>query len=260
MDLGIAGRSAIVCGASRGLGAACAEALVREGVNVTLVARGAEALERTAGRLRDLGVGKAKPVAGDIATAEGRERALAACPSPDIVVTNAGGPPPGDFRAWTRDDWLRALDANMLAPIELIRATVDGMIGRGFGRIVNITSGATKAPIDALGLSNGARAGLTGFVAGLARKTVAHNVTINTLLPSAIETERLRVTAAAQYGGKDEAAVEAALERRRATIPAGRFGRPAEFGAICAFLCSVHTGFVTGQNVLVDGGAYPGVF
>jgi 3-oxoacyl-[acyl-carrier protein] reductase len=260
MDLGIAGRNAIVCGASRGLGAACAEALAQEGVNVTLVARGAEALERTAARLHALGGGQVQPVVADVVSPEGRARALAACPAPDIVVTNAGGPPPGDFRQWGRDDWLRALDANMLAPIELMRATVDGMIARRFGRIVNITSGATKAPIDALGLSNGARAGLTGFVAGLARKTVAHNVTINNLLPSAIETERLRVTAAAQYGAKDDAAVEAALDRRRASIPAGRFGRPAEFGAICAFLCSVHTGFVTGQNVLVDGGAYPGVF
>lgn len=260
MDLGISGKTALVSGASRGLGAACAEALVREGVDVVLVARNAASLAATTERLAALGRGSASMVAADITTPAGRADALAACPSPDILVTNAGGPPPGDFRNWERDDWLRALDANMLAPIEMIRATVDAMIGRGFGRIVNITSGATKAPIEVLGLSNGARSGLTGFVAGLARKTVAHNVTINNLLPSAIETERLRVTAAAQFGASDAAGTEAALAARRAKIPAGRFGRPEEFGAICAFLCSVHTGFVTGQNLLVDGGAYPGVF
>lgn len=257
MDLGISGKRAVVCGASRGLGAACAEALVREGVDVLLVARDEARLGGAVARLNALAGGTATAVAADVATSDGRASIVAHCPDPDILVTNAGGPPPGDFRDWTRDDWLRAIDANMLAPIELIRMTVDRMIERRFGRIVNITSGAVKAPIDVLGLSNGPRSGLTGFIAGLARKTIAHNVAINNLLPSAIETERLRITAAAQSGGGD---VEAALAQRRARIPAGRFGTPAEFGAICAFYCSVHVGYVTGQNVLVDGGAYPGVF
>jgi 3-oxoacyl-[acyl-carrier protein] reductase len=257
MDLGISGKRAIVCGASRGLGAACADALVREGVDVLLVARDEARLGETVARLNALAGGTAAALAADVATPQGRASIVARCPDPDILVTNAGGPAPGDFRNWTRDDWLSAIDANMLAPIELIRLTVDRMIERRFGRIVNITSGAVKAPIDVLGLSNGPRSGLTGFVAGLARKTIAHNVAINNLLPSAIETERLRTTAAAQFGGGD---VEAALAQRRARIPAGRFGTPAEFGAICAFYCSVHVGYVAGQNVLVDGGAYPGVF
>jgi 3-oxoacyl-[acyl-carrier protein] reductase len=257
MDLGISGKRAIVCGASRGLGAACAEALVREGVDVLLVARNEARLGETVNRLNAHAGGTATSVAADVATPEGRASIVARCPDPDILVTNAGGPAPGDFRDWSRDHWLRAIDANMLAPIELMRLTVDRMIERRFGRIVNITSGAVKAPIDVLGLSNGPRSGLTGFVAGLARKTIAHNVAINNLLPSAVETERLRTTAAAQFGGGD---VEAALAQRRARIPAGRFGTPEEFGAICAFYCSVHVGYVTGQNVLVDGGAYPGVF
>ncbi len=260
MDLGIAGRKAIVCGASRGLGAACAEALVREGVDVLLAARSRDSLDATQKRLKALGAGQVSSVSADVATEDGRAAILAACPQPDILVTNAGGPPPGDFRNWTRDDWLRAIDANMLAPIEMIRLTIDSMIARRFGRVVNITSGAVKAPIDVLGLSNGPRAGLTGFIAGIARKHAAQNVVINNLLPSAVETERLRTTAAAQFGAGDAAAVEAALAARRARIPAGRFGDPAEFGAICAFYCSMHVGYVTGQNILIDGGAYPGVF
>jgi 3-oxoacyl-[acyl-carrier protein] reductase len=258
MDLGIGGRRALVCAASKGLGHACAIALAREGVAVTIVARGAEALERTAAEMRAAGA-EVVTVAADITTADGRAAALAACPDPDILVNNAGGPPPGDFRDWSREDWLKALDANMLTPIELIKATVDGMIGRRFGRIVNITSGAVKAPIDVLGLSNGARSGLTGFVAGLARKTVQHNVTINNLLPGFFATDRMQ----AVIGGQAKArgiAYEAALAERVATIPAGRVGDPAEFGAACAWLCSAQAGYITGQNWLLDGGAYPGTF
>jgi len=198
-------------------------------------------------------------VACDITTPDGRAKALAACPQPDILINNAGGPPPGDFRNWTRDDWIAALDANMLTPIELIKATVDGMIARRFGRIINITSSAVKAPIDILGLSNGARSGLTGFVAGIARKTVAHNVTINNLLPGQFDTDRLKKTlgASAAAAGKS---LEEIAEARRLQIPAQRLGSAAEFGAACAFLCSVHAGYMTGQNVLIDGGNYLGTF
>jgi 3-oxoacyl-[acyl-carrier protein] reductase len=198
-------------------------------------------------------------VACDITTEAGRIAALAACPQVDILVNNAGGPPPGDFRNWTREHWIAALDANMLTPIELIKATVDPMIARGFGRIVNITSSSVKAPIDILGLSNGARSGLTGFVAGLARKTVEHNVTINNLLPGPFETDRLWSTfaAAAKSTGKD---LDSLVSARRDSNPAKRFGTPAEFGAFCAFLCSAHASYMTGQNILLDGGAYPGTF
>jgi len=259
MDLGLAGRTALVCGASKGLGLGCAESLAREGVAVTLVARGAEALEAAASAIRAATAVVVTTVAADITTPEGRAAALAACPAPDILITNAGGPKPGDFRDWDRDVWIAALDANMLTPIELIRATVDGMISRRFGRIVNITSGAVKAPIDILGLSNGARSGLTGFVAGLARKTVAHNVTINNLLPGPFETDRLRDTARqwSKQTGKSE---ETVLAERRAANPSGRFGTPAEFGDACAYLCSAQAGFITGQNLLMDGGNYPGTF
>jgi len=263
MDLGIKGRWALVCGASKGLGLGCASALAREGVNVVLVARGAEALAKAAQALRAdpaLPAGtQVLTVAADITTAEGRAAALAAHGEFDIVVTNAGGPPPGDFRDWDRDAWIRALDANMLAPIELIRATVDGMAARGFGRIVNITSNSVKAPIDVLGLSNGARSGLTGFVAGVARteRLAASNVTINNLLPGAFDTDRLRggMTSAAKKSGMD---LEQVAQARLKTIPARRFGQPGEFGAACAFLCSAHASYVTGQNFLIDGGAYPG--
>src|SRR4051812_933109 len=192
MDLGIRGRTALICAASKGLGKGCAASLAREGVNLVITARGAEALEATAAGLRKQFNVKVTPIAGDITTPTGRDAALKACPDPDILVNNAGGPPPGDFRNWTRDDWIKAIDANMLTPIELIKATVDGMMSRKFGRIVNITSAAVKAPIEVLGLSNGARAGLTGFVAGIARKTVISNVTINGLLPGPFDTDRLR--------------------------------------------------------------------
>jgi len=262
MDLGLTGRWALVCGASKGLGRACAEALVREGADVVIVARGAEALAAAADELRALRAGaQVRPVAADVTTPEGRAAALAALPQVDILVTNAGGPPPGDFRQWDRDTWLRALDANMLTPIELIKATVDGMAERGFGRIVNITSAAVKAPIDILGLSNGARSGLTGFVAGLARqpKIASRGVTINNLLPGPFETERLRVTfegAAAKTGRP----IEQLMDERRATVPARRFGDPREFGEVCAFLCSRQAAYLNGQNILLDGGAYPGTF
>jgi 3-oxoacyl-[acyl-carrier protein] reductase len=260
MDLGINGRWALVCGASKGLGLGCARALVREGVNVVVVARGEAALQVAAEELRALpGAAEVRAVAADVTTDAGRAAALAACPQVDILVTNAGGPPPGDFRTFERDDWSAALDANMLAPIALIKATVDGMIGRGFGRIVNITSGAVKAPIEHLGLSNGARSGLTGFVAGLARKTVRHGVTINNLLPGPFDTDRIRSNAAAG-AAKAGTTVEAFLEARARDNPAGRFGHPDEFGAACAFLCSQQAGFITGQNLLMDGGAYPGTF
>lgn len=259
MDLGLTNRTALVCAASKGLGKGCAMALAREGVSLVITARGNEALEATAEEIRRATGAEVRAVAGDITTPEGRAAALAVCPSPDILVTNAGGPPPGDFRDWTRDDWVKALDANMLTPIELIKATVDGMIGRRFGRIVNITSASVKAPADILGLSNGARSGLTGFVAGLARKTAVHNVTINNLLPGAFATERLTVTL--ESGAKVRGITLEEMTRQRiAAIPAQRFGNPEEFGEFCAFLCSVHAGYITGQNMLIDGGAYPGTF
>jgi 3-oxoacyl-[acyl-carrier protein] reductase len=261
MNLHIQNKWALVCAASKGLGKGCAAALVAEGVNVVITARGVDTLEATATALRQIpGAGEVRTVAGDITTAEGRAAALAACPQVDILINNAGGPPPGDFRQWDREVWLKALDANMLTPIELIKSVVDAMAARGYGRIVNITSGAVKAPIDALGLSNGARSGLTGFVAGLARSSIAaQGVTINGLLPGAFDTERLQTTlrAGAAKAGSDP---ETAIAARQATIPARRFGRPEEFGAMCAFLCSMHAGYITGQNVVMDGGSYPGTF
>ena len=259
MNYGLSGKRALVCGASKGLGRACALSLAQEGVEVTIVARVEDALRATAQEISSLSGSLVHAVACDITTAAGRTVALAALPSPDILVTNAGGPPAGDFRQWGRDDWIAALDSNMLAPIELIRATVDGMMNRRFGRIINVTSSAVKAPIDVLGLSNGARMGLTGFVAGLARKTVRHNVTINNLLPGYFETDRVGAffTARAQLHGRT-------AERMRQTemdsTPAGRFGDPAEFGDACAFLASTQAGYITGQNLLMDGGAYPGTF
>ena len=263
MDLGIKGKWALVCGASKGLGLGCAQALAADGAHVMIVARGAETLEAAAKALRALpGAGTVIAVATDITTAAGRAAVFAAAGGPgtnfDIVVTNAGGPPPGDFRDWERDAWIKALDANMLTPIELIKATVDGMAERGFGRIVNITSGAVKAPIDILGLSNGARSGLTGFVAGVARSSIAGSgVTINNLLPGAFDTDRLRTTAKGQ-SEKTGTPIEDLLVARAKTIPAKRFGTSAEFGAICAFLCSQHGSYITGQNILADGGTYPG--
>ena len=232
MDLGLSGKWAIVCASSKGLGRGCAEALAAEGVNLVITARTKSTLEETASYIR-------------------------ACSAPDILVNNAGGPPPGDYHDWTLEDWNKALNANMLTPIELIKATVDGMRERKFGRVVNITSSAVKAPIDILGLSNGARAGLTGFVAGIARKTVIDNVTINALLPGPFDTDRLRgnFAAVSKSSGKS---IEEIRKERAASNPAGRFGTAEEFGAACAFLCSDKAGFITGQNILLDGGAFPG--
>jgi len=259
VDLGIKGRRAIVCASSKGLGRACAVALANEGVHVTLTARGAEALKKTADEIRHSNPGvTVTEIVGDITTPAGREAVLKACPDPDILVNNAGGPPPGDFRNWTRDDWIKALDDNMLTPIELIKATVDGMMARKFGRIVNITSAAVKAPIEVLGLSNGARAGLTGFVAGLARKTVINNVTINGLLPGPFNTDRLRGAVAKAEAEKRGVTIDAMLAERAKLNPAGRFGEPEEFGLACAFLCGAKAGFITGQNILLDGGSFPG--
>jgi 3-oxoacyl-[acyl-carrier protein] reductase len=259
MDLGIRGKTALICAASKGLGKGCATSLAREGVNLLITARGKEALEATAAEIRSAYTVKVEAVAGDITTPEGRAAALEACPAPDILVNNAGGPPPGDFRAWSREDWIRALDANMLTPIELIKAVIDGMIARRFGRIVNITSGAVKNPIAELGLSNGARTGLTGFVAGLARQTVRHNVTINGLLPGPFDTDRLRSSIEFNAKKLGKSPAEVAQARMQAN-PAGRFGTIEEFGDACAYLCSAQAGFVTGQNFLIDGGDYRGTF
>ena len=259
MDLGIAGRRALVCAASKGLGRGCAEALAREGVDVTICARTEADVARAA---QEIGAAAGRAVtwvACDITTPEGRAAALAACPQPDILVNNAGGPPPGDFRDWDRAAWLRALDANMLTPIELSKATVDTMIERKFGRIVNITSSAVKAPIDVLGLSNGARSGLTGFVAGTARAIAKHNVTINNILPGAFDTDRIKGVMAAQSKKTGKSPDDLRQERMR-TIPAGRFGLPDEFGELCAFVCSAQASYIVGQNLLIDGGAYPGTY
>ena len=255
MDVGLNGKRAIVCASSKGLGRACAMALAREGVAVTITARNAETLERTAAEIRAATGSDVTPVPGDIATEAGRTAALAACPNPDILVNNAGGPPAGDFRDWERDDWISALDANMLAPIALIRAVLDGMVARRFGRIVNITSASVKSPIPTLGMSNGARAGLTGFVAGLARQVARHNVTINNLLPGPFLTDRLRSNAepVARASGKS---VDEVIEERAKRSPAARNGDPAEFGDACVFLCAASSGFIVGQNLLLDGGLY----
>jgi 3-oxoacyl-[acyl-carrier protein] reductase len=257
MDLGISGRTAIVCGASKGLGKGCAMALAKEGVHVVLNARNAAALEQTAEEIRAATGGQITPVAADVTAADGRAALVRACPAPDILVTNSGGPPPGDFRDWDEADWHRAVQNNMVGHIMLIKAVIDGMIARRFGRIVNITSAAVKAPYPSLGLSNGARAGLTGFVAGLARQVAKHGVTINNLLPGSHETDRLR----AIIRRKAEAEgilFETALAKAKADETAGRFGTIEEFGAVCAFLCSAHTGYITGQNLLLDGGYYHG--
>ena len=257
MDLGLQGKTALVCASSKGLGKACAASLAREGVDVTIVARTPGPLEASAEEIRAATGVTVTAVAADITSEAGRAAALAACPEPDILINNAGGPPPGDFRDWTRDDWIKALDANMLTAIELIKATVDDMIARRFGRIVNITSSAVKAPIEILGLSNGARAGLTGFVAGIARKTVRHNVTINNLLPGPFDTDRLRsnIETVAESTGRP---FDEIMNESMAANPAGRFGDPAEFGEACAYLCSQQAGYITGQNLLLDGGAFPG--
>ena len=257
MDLGIRGRRALVSAASKGLGKASAFALAQEGVDLVIVARNLGSLEDAAEEIRKATKARVVAVAADIATEAGRAAALDACPDPDILVTNAGGPPPGDFRQWSREDWLKAIDANMLTPIALIRATIDGMVERRFGRVVNITSSAVKMPIPTLGLSNGARAGLTGFVAGLARQVAHANVTINNLLPGPFATDRLKANFRFQ-AEKSGTSFEAEWRRREDENPARRFGDPEEFGALCAFVCGAKAGYITGQNLLIDGGAYPG--
>ncbi len=257
MDLGLRGRKAIVCAASKGLGRGCAEALAAEGVELTICARTRDVLEATAGDIRKATGATVSSVACDVTTEAGRKALLAACPAPDILITNAGGPPPGDFKDFTLDDWRTAVEGNMITPIALIHATVYGMMDRGFGRILNITSFAVKAPIASLELSNGARSGLTGAVAILARKSSSRNVTINALLPGPFETDRLRGTTTKMAAAKG-LTFEAVHEMRKREVPAGRFGTTHEFGAAAAFLCSTHAGFITGQNIVIDGGSYPG--
>lgn len=259
MDLGISGRKALLTGASKGMGRACATALAREGVDVTIVARGRDVLEETAAAIRAETGAKVTVVAADITAPEGRRAALAACPAPDIVLNNAGGMAPGDFRTWTRDDWIAAIDLMMLPPIEMMKATVDGMMARGFGRIVNIASRSVKIAQPELGLSNGARSGLVGFVAGLSRQTVASNVTINNLLPGIFDSDAQRehITDMLDDMGKS---FDEVWQARANANPAKRYGRTEEIGAYFAFLCSAHAGFITGQNLLIDGGSYPGTY
>jgi 3-oxoacyl-[acyl-carrier protein] reductase len=259
VDFGIRGRKALLSGASRGLGKACAMALAREGVDVTIVGRTRAVVERSADEIRGLTGVVVTPVAGDITTPEGRAAALRACPEPDILVNNADGFPPGDFRAWTRNDWIAALDTMMLCHIEMMRLTHEGMMARGFGRIINIVSRSVKIPQIELGLSNGARSGLVGFVAGLARQTVANNVTINNLLPGIFDSDAQRRHIEGMLDQSDKSFDQIWDERARAN-PARRYGRPEELGAYCAWLCSTHAGFITGQNLLIDGGSYPGTF
>lgn len=254
MDLGISGKTALVCASSKGLGRGCAEALAEAGVNVVLNARSTDALEATAQELRTKFGVEVTTVAADVSTTEGRAALIAAAQDVDILVNNAGGPPPGLWSDWDRDDFIAALDANMLAPIALMQAYLPAMIDRGWGRIVNITSGSVKAPIPQLGLSNSARAGLTGFVAGTSRQVAEHGVTINNILPGIHATDRAvgLDTGVAEAQGID---IATAKTQREATIPARRYGTAAEFGATCAFLCSQHAGFIVGQNIVLDGGA-----
>ena len=259
MDLGIRGKAALVCGASRGLGKACAAALAREGVNLVIVARTRDVLERSGREIaRATGVA-VTAVAADLTTPAGRAAAVAACPELDILVTNSQGPLPGDFHTWTRDDWIAALDDMMLGPIEMIRLTVDGMAARGFGRIVNIVSRSVKIPQAELGLSNGARAGLVGFAAGLARQSAARDVTINNLLPGIFDSDAQHRHIRGMLAGTGKT-FEQVFRERAAASTAKRYGDPAELGALCAFLCSVHAGYITGQSLLIDGGSYPGAF
>ncbi|MEO9782533.1 MAG: SDR family oxidoreductase [Sedimentitalea sp.] len=254
MDLGIAGKRALVCASSKGLGLGCAEALAEAGVNLVMNARGSEALEASAQAIRDAHGVEVVTVAADVATAEGQAKVIEAAAGADILVNNAGGPPPGMWSDWDRDDFIKALDANMLAPIALMKALMPEMIDRGWGRVVNITSQSVRAPIAVLGLSNSARTGLTGYVAGTARQVAGSGVNINNLLPGIHATDR----AASLDGGVAKAqgvSLDEAQAQRAATIPAGRYGTRQEFGAACAFLCSQHAGFIVGQNILLDGGA-----
>ena len=256
MDLGIKGRTALVCAASKGLGRACAEALAAEGVTLFLNARDAQTLGEAARAIAAAHGVMVTPITADLSVPEDRARLLAACPAPDILVNNAGGPPPGDLRRWTEADWDRALATNLRAPAALIAAYIDGMAERGFGRIVNITSSVVRHPIDVQGLSASARAGLHGLVASLVRGVAARNVTINNILPGTFATDRLISNFAfiAQRQGKT---AEAAIAARRDDLPAKRFGDPAELGRLCAYLCSSHAAYISGQNILIDGGAHP---
>ena len=254
MDYGIRGRSAIVCAASQGLGKGCALALAQEGVDLVINARSVDALSATADEIRRATGVNVIAVSADITSREGRAAVLAACSAPDILVNNAGGPPIGDFRDWDEVVWMKAVNDNMITPIMLIRAVVDGMIARGFGRIVNITSRSVKAPLAHLGLSNGARAGLTGFVAGLARQVAKHNVIINNLLPGPFATAR-QIDGLRKLAAKAGQDYDAFAKARMQEVPAGRFGTPEEFGKACAFLCGADAGFIVGQNLLIDGGA-----
>ncbi|MGE0828651.1 MAG: SDR family oxidoreductase [Hyphomonadaceae bacterium] len=258
MDLGIAGRTAIVCGASKGLGRGVALALAKEGVNVVLAARSEDALKATAKEIADQTGAKVDYAVADVTTEDGRKALLAKCPAPDILINNAGGPPPGDFRKTTREDWISAIDANMLSAIELIKATIDPMIERKFGRIVSITSHMVKQPVGFLSLSNGARAGLTGFVGGVARDVIQHNVTLNNMLPGQFDTDRL-ASNHSKFAAMKGLELDQVRKDAVKSIPAGRFGSPEEFGAAAAFLCSAHAGYITGTNLLLDGGQYPGL-
>ena len=259
MDLGIAGKKGIVGGASSGLGKACAMALAREGVELVIVARTLANIEATAEEISSASGVRVIPVAADINSDEGRSAVLDSCPEPDIIINNSGGPPTGNFRDWDRAAWLDAINNNMLGAIFMIKETVDGMIARKFGRIVNITSSAVKAPISILGLSNSSRAGLTGFVAGTSREVAKHNVTINNLLPGDFNTGRHQdnTRALAKVQNRTYEEMQAI---RQAAVAAGRFGEPSELGDLCAYLCSDQAGFITGQNLLIDGGKYPGTF
>ncbi len=259
MDLGLAGKRAIVCASSKGLGRACATALAREGCAVVINGRDAASLGAAAKAIAEATGASVTSVAADLGTEAGRKALLAACPAPDILVNNNGGPPASDFRDLTHAAMLAGLEANMLAPIALIQAVIDGMAERGFGRVINITSGSVRAPIPNLDLSSGARAGLTAFVAGVARQVASKNVTINAIQPGAFRTDRLVeiVRGAAQKGGKSVEEIDAARLR---TIPASRYGDPREFGELCAFLASAYAGYITGQSILIDGGAFPGAF
>jgi 3-oxoacyl-[acyl-carrier protein] reductase len=254
MDLGIKGKKALVCAASKGLGLGCAEKLAEAGVNLVMNARGVEALEAAAGRLRTEYSVEVTTVAADVATEAGQAAVIAAAGDVDILVNNAGGPPPGMWHDWDRDDFIKALDANMLAPIALIKALVPGMMDRGWGRVVNITSQSVRAPIPVLGLSNSARTGLTGYVAGTSRQVAGKGVTINNLLPGIHATDRADALDAGVVQAQG-ITLDEARAQRAATIPAGRYGTREEFGAACAFLCSQHAGFIVGQNLLLDGGA-----
>ncbi|MES2398629.1 MAG: SDR family NAD(P)-dependent oxidoreductase [Pseudomonadota bacterium] len=259
MDLGISGRTALVFGGSRGMGRAIAERLSSEGVKVVIAARTEATLSAAASEISTQTGNAVHYAVSDITTEAGRDAALAACPSPDILVNNADGPEPGDFRNWRPEDWHSAIDAMMVGPIEMMRRTVDQMVERRFGRIVNIVSRSVKTPQIELGLSNGARSGLVGFVAGLARQTVRHNVTVNNLLPGvfATDAQRRHINGMLESTGKS---FDQLWEERGSNNPAGRMGRAEEIGALCAFVCSAHAGYMTGQSLLMDGGGYPGTF